>query len=273
LVNSEVYAEVVAAQIVLAPPCCSSLHVRLLSTGGRDKTGAHRRARVTSFAGRSDPEPTRELEWLVSMTSRTNIIASKEVKRTLPSKIATMTRWAFAGLCAGVLMIVSPGLAQTFPDADGDGVLDAEDNCLVVANNQADADRDGIGDACDLTPSDDTDNAFLVINPKTLNLKSRGRVVTTFVELPTSFDPSAIEVGSLRLEGAIPVAVPPTPKPGDGDEDGTPDLMAKFSRQALIAWLCEIDRDKGTVVLRVTGTVAGEPFEARGTVRVQGQCP
>jgi hypothetical protein len=49
--------------------------------------------------------------------------------------------------------------------------------------------------------------------------------------------------------------------------------MVKFSRQALIALLCEPDRDKGTVELRVTGNVAGDPFEVRGTVRVQGQCP
>ncbi len=36
------------------------------------------------------------------------------------------------------------------PDSDGDGVLDSEDNCPDVFNpDQADADGDGIGDACD----------------------------------------------------------------------------------------------------------------------------
>lgn len=36
------------------------------------------------------------------------------------------------------------------PDADGDGVPDASDNCPLVANpDQADRDGDGIGDACD----------------------------------------------------------------------------------------------------------------------------
>jgi hypothetical protein len=98
-------------------------------------------------------------------------------------------------------------------------------------------------------------------------------VITTFVELPTSFNPADIDIASLLLEGVIPRAVPPTPKLGDGDEDGTPDPMVKFSRQALIALLCETDRDKGIVELRVTGNVAGDPFEVRGTVRVQSQCP
>ena len=186
---------------------------------------------------------------------------------------AMINRWALAGLCSGLLMIASPGFAQTSLDVDADGIPDAEDNCLVVANaDQADVDRDGFGDACDLSPSDEAYNGHLVINPKTLNLKSRGRVVTTFVELPAPFDPVDIDVASLLMEGAIPAAVPPIPKLGDGDEDGAADLMAKFSRRALITWLCETNRDKGEIELRVTGSVAGEPFEVRGTVRVQGQC-
>ena len=37
-----------------------------------------------------------------------------------------------------------------FDDSDADGVLDARDNCKGVANpDQADTDRDGLGDACD----------------------------------------------------------------------------------------------------------------------------
>jgi hypothetical protein len=95
------------------------------------------------------------------------------------------------------------------PDVDRDGVPDAEDNCLIVSNaDQADADRDGFGAACELTPFDQADNGQLVINPKTLNLKSKGRVITTFVELPTSFNPADIDIASLLLEGVIPLAVP-----------------------------------------------------------------
>ena len=46
---------------------------------------------------------------------------------------------------------------STDPDLDGDGVGDCGDNCLGVANDQADSDEDGLGDVCDNCP--DTANA------------------------------------------------------------------------------------------------------------------
>ena len=46
-------------------------------------------------------------------------------------------------------------------DADGDGVLDAVDNCPADANpGQEDADGDGIGDACDAMPNDFDNDGF-----------------------------------------------------------------------------------------------------------------
>ena len=55
-------------------------------------------------------------------------------------------------------------------DDDNDGVLDANDNCPLVANvNQADNDGDGIGDVCD--PDDDNDGILDGADncPKTAN--------------------------------------------------------------------------------------------------------
>ena len=45
-----------------------------------------------------------------------------------------------------------------FEDADGDRIIDSEDNCPNIANpDQADADGDGIGDVCELSDVEDAD--------------------------------------------------------------------------------------------------------------------
>ena len=48
------------------------------------------------------------------------------------------------------------GEIQLYGDLEGDGVLDPDDNCLLVANpDQCDADRDGFGNRCDLDANGD----------------------------------------------------------------------------------------------------------------------
>jgi Thrombospondin type 3 repeat len=50
---------------------------------------------------------------------------------------------------------VAEGTCGVCSDVDSDGVCDADDNCVQVANpNQEDADNDGVGDACDGCPAD-----------------------------------------------------------------------------------------------------------------------
>jgi hypothetical protein len=57
---------------------------------------------------------------------------------------------------SGAISFVCHGATPPPPDADGDGVADASDNCPSVANpGQVDTDGDGTGDACDSTPNGD----------------------------------------------------------------------------------------------------------------------
>lgn len=51
---------------------------------------------------------------------------------------------------AGTQFSPAPPFVPVGPDTDGDGILDASDNCTLVANaGQRDTDNDGYGDACD----------------------------------------------------------------------------------------------------------------------------
>lgn len=55
---------------------------------------------------------------------------------------------------AGRLNFVAAPQGDVAEDADGDGILNGRDNCRNVPNaNQKDIDIDGVGDACELTPT------------------------------------------------------------------------------------------------------------------------
>jgi hypothetical protein len=96
----------------------------------------------------------------------------RETRRRIFRLAAVMLAAALAGCGAGGFDPTPPG------DRDGDGIVDELDNCPVVANpNQANADADAYGDACDACPlavendgdsdgaCDDVDNCLHLGNP------------------------------------------------------------------------------------------------------------
>jgi hypothetical protein len=51
------------------------------------------------------------------------------------------------------IQLYNISFGEKYPDRDGDGIIDLEDNCPDVANpDQIDSDGDDIGDACDNCP-------------------------------------------------------------------------------------------------------------------------
>lgn len=108
---------------------------------------------------------------------------------------------------------VTGGACDAPADTDGDGIADATDNCLAVANaDQLDTDGDGAGDACDLDDdgdgvADGDDNCSLVANADQADADGDGlgNVCDPNAYAPTVLteadNASGFEGGTLTTEG------------------------------------------------------------------------
>jgi hypothetical protein len=111
--------------------------------------------------------------------------------------------------------------------------------------------------------------AAIDIDPDTLTLHSEGEMITCYIELPEGFDVNDIDVSTILLDDAIYAELEPT-KIADHDIDGVPDLMVKFDRQAVIAYLISMGYQDGVEVeLTISGELyEGASFEGSDTIRV-----
>lgn len=113
----------------------------------------------------------------------------------------------------------------------------------------------------------------LDVNPNSLNLRSKGRWITCYIEPPESHNLTDINRTMIMLNDTVPVDPFWMNKPfkslmGDYDNDSIPDLMVKFDRQAVIEYI----RTKGTkdteMTLTITGEADGSSFEVSDTIKV-----
>jgi len=117
-------------------------------------------------------------------------------------------------------------------------------------------------------------NASVNVNPEALNLKSRGKWITAYIELPEDYNIQDINASTIMLNDTVSAE----PKPitvGDHDEDGILDLMVKFDRASVISFLANINKTKlfeerfMRVTLTITGYLKdGTPFQGTTTIRV-----
>jgi hypothetical protein len=104
------------------------------------------------------------------------------------------------------------------------------------------------------------------LDPQTLFLGSMGRWVTGYLEPPPPLTAGQIDIGSIRLNGVVPVDPAAAPAIGDHDGNSIPDLMVTFDRGAVMLTL-----EEGTTVpVTVTGTVDGQSFAGTDAIRVTG---
>jgi len=114
----------------------------------------------------------------------------------------------------------------------------------------------------------DTIAADIDIDPDTLNLKSSGRVITCYIELPTN-DVTQVDVATVQLADG-PLALIDPSNVDDYDEDGNPDIMVKFDRQQVIDYILQNEIEDGQELeLTVQGKIYdGTKFEGSDVIRV-----
>ncbi len=112
----------------------------------------------------------------------------------------------------------------------------------------------------------ETVQAEFDLKPEVLNMRSRGKYITGFIELPLSYSPKDIDVATVRIcvgGDSIPAYLSPLDI-RDHDKDGIPELMVKFSRRAFIRKV-----HPGIVHVPVVGKlVSGEVFTGEDSIRV-----
>lgn len=108
------------------------------------------------------------------------------------------------------------------------------------------------------------DPATIDIDPDTLNLKSKGKWITCYIELPEGYNVTNINISTILLNDVVPAESHPT-NISDYDNDGIPDLMVKFDRQEVQ----EILEPGDEVEIVVTGQLMDETgFEGIDYIRV-----
>jgi len=107
--------------------------------------------------------------------------------------------------------------------------------------------------------------ATIDIDPDTLNLKSKGKWITCYIELPSGYDVNNIDLSTILLNHLVPAQLEPT-EIGDYDEDTIPDLMVKFNR----ADVCSLLSLGNEVEITITGALVDgiHQFEGSDTIRV-----
>jgi len=114
--------------------------------------------------------------------------------------------------------------------------------------------------------------AAIDIIPQSLNLRSRGKWITIYIELPEVYNISDIDATTIMLNNTIPIDFEAPVEIGDYDNDTIPDLMVKFDR----ATVCNFILSKGIKYGNVTFMLSGKLywlneilFEGYDTIRVR----
>ena len=197
---------------------------------------------------------------------------NSSVKLTLPAQTGAFYFYAQPKTGSGeVAITASSNNTEVIQDVQSDGGAayfgfyadgtDTISSIMITSSIDFAVGEFGIAEALQ---NPDEIQATIVIDPDTLNLNSKGKWITCYIELPEDYDVEDIEVSTIKLNDEVPAESRPTGV-GDCDDDGIAELMVKFDRSAVQ----EILEAGDEVEITVTGELNDDTkFEGSDTIRV-----
>jgi hypothetical protein len=154
----------------------------------------------------------------------------------------------FWAVLIGLGFIFTPGLILNSVD-DKTDVSNLKEN--GEEEKKKDKDKKSIEAICD-------------INPNKLNLKSKGKWITVYLELPENYDVFDIILGEILLNDYLSPEIKPF-NIGDYNANGIPDLMIKFDRSSVISNLEPSEFGEMTIIGKL---VDGTKFKGVGVIEL-----
>jgi DNA-binding beta-propeller fold protein YncE len=140
-----------------------------------------------------------------------------------------------------------------------DVVFDPRGSGVVLVTNAGDATVSVFDPARSTTPI----VADIEVNPRTLNLKTKGRYVEGRIELPSPYSAHDIAVNTVVLQDVVPAELSGFSFE-DRDADGLEELLVKFDRALFQSVVPQGD----AVPVHITGHVLQRTFVGEDTIRV-----
>lgn len=194
------------------------------------------------------------------------------IELTLPAQTGAFYFYAQPKTGSGTVTITASSNGVTVSqDVDSDGgasyfgfyadVTNTISSITITSSTDFAVGEFGIAEALQ---APDVIQAAIDIDPDTLNLNSKGKWITCYIELPEDYDMEDIEVSTIKLNDEVPAESRPTGI-GDCDGDGIAELMVKFDRSAVQ----EILEEGNEVEITVTGELNDDTkFEGSDAIRV-----
>jgi len=197
---------------------------------------------------------------------------NSSVELTLPAQTGAFYFYAQPRTGSGIVTITASSNGTTFSqDVESDGGAayfgfysdgtDTISSIIITSSTDFAVGEFGIAEALQVP---DVVQAVIDIDPDTLNLKSKGKWITCYIELSGDYDVEDIDVSTIKLNDEVPAESRPTGV-GDCDDDDIAELMVKFDRSAVQ----EILEAGDEVGITVTGELNDDTkFEGSDTIRV-----